>query len=253
MGNAESTQYAHVWRQHWLLVLLGPGSLALLFALVPPLPQDPAYHAFADARTLFGITNALDVLSNLPFLVVGLYGVGIAIRRRAGAAWLTLFVGVTAVSAGSAWYHVAPDSGTLVWDRLPMTVGFMGLFTALLAEYVHPTLRHALIPMVLLGAGSVFWWAATDDLRLYGWVQFMPLAVLPVLVWKYRPKYTHRQLLFAGLGAYVAAKVTEHFDALIFATFADLLSGHTLKHLLAAAACLLLAEMIRRRVALSDP
>ena len=42
--------------------------------LLDPIPQDLAYHEFADRRTFAGIPNLLDVLSNLPFLVIGLTG-----------------------------------------------------------------------------------------------------------------------------------------------------------------------------------
>ena len=247
MGDADRAVSTGTWKDHWPLIALGPGSLVLLFAFVPPLTQDLAYHAFADDRALFGVPNAQDVASNLPFLFVGLYGIGVCLRRRAGAAWTTLFAGVSCVSAGSAWYHLAPDNATLVWDRLPMTVGFMGLFAALLTEYVDTRLRHALLPCVAIGAGSVFWWAAADDLRLYAWVQFMPLAVLALLLWRYQPGFSHTHLLLAGLGAYVAAKVAEHFDAALYGLLGGVLSGHTLKHLLAGCACLLLAEMVRRR------
>src|SRR5215472_12695351 len=46
--------------------------LAMLF--VPPIHQDPAYHHFADQRTLFGIPNFFNVVSNLPFLFVAIWG-----------------------------------------------------------------------------------------------------------------------------------------------------------------------------------
>lgn len=239
-----------MFARHWLLLVLAPGSLALTLVLAAPIPQDPAYHAFADTRTLLDVANLMNVLSNLPFLLVGGYGLWIARRRGEGPAWLTLFAGVALVAAGSAWYHAAPDSKNLVWDRLPMTIGFMGLFTALLAEYVHRALRHLLVPAVVIGVGSVIWWAVSDDLRVYAWVQFMPLLALPVLVWRYGARYTHQHLLFAGLGAYLAAKVAEHFDLWIYTITAETVSGHTLKHLVAAVGVFLIAEMIRLRTPL---
>ena len=163
------------WR-HLLLIGLVLGTLALAFA-IDPIAQDLNYHRFADTRDFFGVPNFFDVVSNLPFLVVGLLGLRIAVRGERDPArpgWIVLFVGVTLVAFGSSWYHLSPSNGTLVWDRLPMTIGFMGLFVALLTEYINPGLgRLLLLPAVLLGAASVAHWAFSDDLRLYAWVQFM--------------------------------------------------------------------------------
>ncbi|MEC9071614.1 MAG: hypothetical protein VX938_04505, partial [Myxococcota bacterium] len=123
-----------------LLVLLG---LALLLAggllASGPIPQNVAYHGFADQRALFGVPNGLDVLSNIPFLLVG--GIGISLLASHGfsmlgsqmlqrwewAAWLILFAAVAAVAFGSSYYHLAPDNPRLVWDRLPITVAFTSM------------------------------------------------------------------------------------------------------------------------------
>src|SRR5438105_2709142 len=93
--------------------LIGALALAAVVTLaaVPPFPQDPAYHGFADQRTLFGVPHALNVLSNLPFVVFGLFGLGWLLRPAvwrspALAAWerwafLALFAGVAATGVGS--------------------------------------------------------------------------------------------------------------------------------------------------------
>ena len=81
-------------------------------------------------------TNAANVLSNLVFLVAGLLGLRSAVRQTAlpaRPAWIVAFAGIALVSVGSAWYHRAPADDTLLWDRLPMTVAFMGLLAAVLA------------------------------------------------------------------------------------------------------------------------
>ena len=115
-----------------------------------------------------------------------------------GAAWVTLFAGATLVAAGSACCHAVPDNETLMWDRLPITIGFMSLFAALLTEYVHRSLRHLSVPAVTIGVASIGVWVWTGDLRLYAWVQFMPLLTLPVLVWRYDASYSHQHLLFGA-------------------------------------------------------
>lgn len=237
------------WRE-WLLCGVSLSLLAAAFSF-EPLSQDPAYHQFADRRPALGVPNFLNVSSNLAFLAVGVAGLAYLVRGRAGGAsisWTVLFSGATLVAAGSAYYHWAPDNASLVWDRLPMTIGFMGLFVALLAEHIDLRLdRIAIVPALIAGIASVGWWRHADDLRFYAWVQFMPLVVLSLVVALYPGRYTHRRFLLYGLACYVLAKVAEAYDRRIFEASAHALSGHTLKHLLAAAALVCVYWMLRKR------
>lgn len=237
------------WR-HLLMILLVAGSLALLLAQ-RPLGQDPEYHNFADRRELFGIPNFLNVASNLPFLMVGLAGLKFCLERYPGEmkkAWIILFAGVSLVSVGSAYYHLNPNNQTLLWDRLPMTIGFMGLFAALLGEYISERLGlFLLVPLVLLGFSSVVYWYFSDDLRFYIWVQFIPLLSIPLLMILFRSKHSRQWMLLAALGWYALAKLSEVFDAKVFTLSAGFVSGHTIKHLLSALGCWMILLMLRQR------
>jgi hypothetical protein len=228
------------WR---LLLLLGIAIAAVIgLSLAKPIWQPPAYHAFADARTFLGIPNALNVLSNLPFTVVGL--VGIFLLRPGGrlampsplqTAYLVVSTGVFFTGFGSAYYHWTPTNGTLLWDRLPMAVAFMGLFAAVLGERVGLKIaRRLLWPLVAFGLASVLYWHWKDDLRLYVLTQFYPLLTIPILVALFPPMYTRGADFFGALGLYVVAKVLEEADVAIFKLTAGVVSGHTLKHLAAA-------------------
>jgi hypothetical protein len=227
-------------RRHWREGALVLALLAVLAACMsrPRMAQDPAYHEFADQRQLLGLPHLLDVASNLPFLVIGVLGLllcrasGRAPRARA---WTAVFAGTALVSAGSAYYHWAPDDARLVWDRLPMTLGFMGLFVALVAEHLGEQVeRRLLLPALLTGLASVLWWRWSGDLRFYFWVQFAPLVCVPLVLLLYPGRYTHRAYLLHALGFYVLAKLAEAADRSIFELTARTVSGHTLKHLLAA-------------------
>src|SRR5688572_15108315 len=139
--------------------------LAILVALLftPPIPQDPTYHQFADQRTLVGVPHALNVLSNLPFALVGVAGLLTTFHRwtRFRFPWerwpyAALFAGVALTAVGSSHYHLAPDSARLVWDRLPMTIGFMGFLTATIAERISVRAAWTLfVPLLAFGAASV--------------------------------------------------------------------------------------------------
>jgi len=238
------------YRREILVGLLIFGSfLSLLF--IAPIPQDPAYHQFADLRTVWGIPNFLNVLTSLVFLVVGLLGLisgGTHQLTVAPWSWRTLFGAVTLVGLGSAYYHWAPSHWTLVWDRLPMAVGFMALFVALLSENVNPKLETILlVPMCLLSIFSVVYWHFTDDLRFYIWVQVSPLLGILILLLLFRGRQTHQAYLMAALGLYILAKVAEVEDQSIYSISQQKLSGHSLKHLLSAWAVFLIYRMLNQR------
>lgn len=221
--------------------------------LLDPIPQDPAYHAFADARSFSGIPNFWNVATNLPFLFVGFRGL-LRTRRLASPELAThyrVYCGAVALVAfGSGWYHLAPSNASLVWDRLPMTVAFMSLFSALIADRISWFLGRALLwPLVVAGIASIAWWirgeaAGHGDLRAYGLVQFLPVLLTPLILLMWREGSVATRLLWFGFGAYAAAKLAEHFDVAIYAMTG--FSGHSLKHLLAAAAAWWIAQAFQR-------
>lgn len=251
-----------------LLALLGVTavSAAAIFSQ-PPIPQDPSYHQFADTRTVFGIPNFQNVASNFPFLLIGGAGL-LRLRRRlrepsgAGvselAAWLSLFLGIVLTAFGSAWYHLRPDNASLVWDRLPMTLGFMGFFAGIIGERIGQRAYRLLFwPLLGIGVASVLSWYAGEiqgagDLRLYALVQFFPLLLIPLLMAFYQPRYTGGAWIFAALAAYASAKAFEHWDHEIYRAL-GFTSGHPLKHLAAAAACWALLHMFSRRKRIAPP
>ena len=239
-------------RTQWLVVIMVAPLLYLLL-LHAPIPQDKGYHIFADIRTCIGIRNFGNVASNLAFLLVGLVGWVWCYRHLQGGArlsWMIFFAGVALVFAGSGYYHTTPNDDTLVWDRLPMTLAFMGLFAALVGEHLGEKFeRPVLIPALVIGIASVFWWRYTDDLRVYIWVQAAPLLAIPFILAMFPGRHTHRVYMMYGLGFYALAKVAEYYDKETYALTSLFVSGHSIKHLLAAMAPLALLLMLQRRKA----
>jgi hypothetical protein len=229
-----------------------------------PIAQDPSYHNFADTRSIAGIPNALNVTSNLPFAIVGILGLASLfaaslkesfVKRSERWAYIAFFAGVTLTSVGSSYYHLYPGNRTLVWDRLPMTLGFMGILSGVVTERLNPRLgKSLLLPLLALGAASVWYWNLTEtagvgDLRLYAFVQFYPLVVIPLMIWLFPARYSHTMTLIAAVGLYGVAKVFELLDSYIYAA-GHLISGHSLKHLVSAGAalCILIWLKERRKV-----
>src|SRR5262245_9106720 len=241
------------WREAALILLLMAPLCYLLFLYGGPIPQDPGYHVFADVRSCLGLANFGNVVSNVLFLLVGLVGVVWCYRHPAAGAtrsWMVFFAGVALVFFGSGYYHRAPDNESLVWDRLPMTVAFMGLFAALVSEHMGARLERALlVPAIVVGIASVYLWKYTDDLRVYVWVQFAPLLAIPFVIAVFPGRYTHRHYLLYGVGFYALAKAAEFYDNGFYALTSSIISGHSLKHLLAAVAPFCVYLMLRRRKA----
>lgn len=238
----------------WILGSLAAAA-AIALALQPAIAQDPAYHRFADTRPVLGIPHGWNVFSNAPFLLVGVIGLWRCRRCPSSRhAWLVAFAGIALVALGSAWYHHAPSGDSLMWDRVPMTIGFMGLLTAILEPRIGSrAARLFLGPAVVAGVASVGYWQWTGDLRAYVWVQFTPLLLIGAVVALDRHHPSTAPLL-AALVLYGAAKGLEAADAAIFAVTGGLTAGHAWKHLAAAAACLALVRVAERsgRVPESD-
>ena len=222
-------------RTHPLLFLFGFATATLLVLLaVPPIPQSQIYHGFADDRTLFGIPNFWNVVTNVPFVVVGAMGLW-NIRRDLSAS--LFFLGVFLTGFSSSYYHWQPNDWGLFWDRLPMSVAFMAILADVIEERVDERAGRLLLwPLVALGLASLIVWLRTDDLRLYAWVQFFPCLAVPLTFVLFAPKYTGTGYWFAAAGFYLLAKLLELFDAAVYAAL-HIMSGHPLKHVTAACAC----------------
>jgi hypothetical protein len=245
----------HRIRILWIITL---GALIAVFNFAP-IPQDPAYHRFADHRLIAGLPNFWNVISNIPFLIIGFIGMRqVLIRQLTGALadlrWMyfAFFVGVFLTGIGSSYYHLNPDNRTLVWDRLPMTIGFMALFSAIVGEYI--SIRAARIlftPLLIIGLASVFYWHVTElngngDLRPYALIQFLPMILIPVILWLFKSDMQGDAFYWGMIAAYALSKAAEYFDTGLY-DLVEAVSGHTLKHLISAVAPYIFYRALRQR------
>jgi hypothetical protein len=249
-------------RRLWLLGLLAL-AVILAIALLPPFPDPRLFASLADQRTLFGIPNFFDVASNAAFLLVGTWGLYFVASHRGRAfshpaekwPYAFLFLSVALTGIGSAYYHLAPDDARLMWDRLPIALGFMALLSAVIAERIGVRLGlYMLWPLLFAGAASVLYWRwsllnGAEDVLPYAAVQYGAIAALVIIALLYRSPYTRGADLLGVVALYGAAKAAEALDAQIYA-LGEILSGHTLKHLFAALAVWWLLRMLQLRSAL---
>ncbi|CCQ91429.1 conserved membrane hypothetical protein [Nitrospina gracilis 3/211] len=257
---------SHKLRVGILLAVTVFGVLAVFS--FPPVPQDPDYHNFADTYSLLGIPNFGDVTSNLVFVAVGLMGLAVLTRVSGRQEvfylpqekWMFVltFGGTIFIGFGSMYYHWSPDDANLLWDRLPMTVVFVSVFALVLADRLGPQVGVAALgPLVFVGLTSVLYWDHTErlgqgDLRPYVLVQFLPMILIPLLFFLFPPRYSGSVAFVSVLAWYVVAKVFEHFDAWIYSGTAEIVSGHTLKHIISGAALFFLVPYLQNRKRLKE-
>jgi len=238
----------------WVLVALICGIAVLVAAFASPISQDQAYHAFGDHRHLLGVDNFWNVVSNLPFVLVGLLGLHECWRQTSGGKMphvvmyelpsitVTFFAGVLLTGLGSAYYHLDPNNHTLIWDRLPMTISFMAFFSLIIGCHVgYKAAKIMALPLLLAGLGSVVYWRNTEflgvgDLRPYALVQFLPILLIPVIMTGSGAKALRAAVIWKIIGLYMLAKALEHWDVQIYLGLGSEMSGHAIKHVAASLA-----------------
>jgi hypothetical protein len=241
----------------WTAILAAAAIVSSL--ILPAIPQDPSYHNFADSRLFLGIPNTLDVLSNVPLIVLGVVGI-VLCRQEADPnpapelvrLKIIFFITVILTGVGSSIYHWRPDNFTIIWDRLPLSVMFMVLYLVVLADRISSRAAAGLLWITLAaGPASVLYWYWSElqgagDLRFYGIIQLLPLLLIPATM-LLRPHGTIKNaVLWKAFALYALAKIFEFMDGQIFA-WTGFVSGHTLKHLCAGVAVYCLLAVCKNR------
>jgi hypothetical protein len=226
-----------------VLFPLNPSAVENLHAMVG-MGAGHVSHQFADLRHWMGIPNAMDVLSNLGFALMGLCG-GWALMRPGAAplaaghrcACALVFFGLVLTSLGSSWYHLWPDDARLFWDRLGMLVVFAGMLGLIAAEKIKPQ-SGLLVSVLSLAAGvlALFVWQSTSDVLPWAVFQFGGLGLLVLLATRQAHEQALRVKFLGVVLAYALAKLFEIGDHAIWHLTDQTLSGHTLKHLVASLA-----------------
>lgn len=240
--------------------------MVIAAAILPPVAQPAGYHHFADQRSFLGIPNFNDVISNLAFLLSGAAGLvflwhihqnpaqTVFQDRKESWPYWVLFVSIVSVAFGSIYYHWTPDIDHLLWDRLPIVIAIAALLSATIADRISLTAGLQLLPLlVVLAVLSVLYWYWTElhgrgNLNFYIVMQFYSILLIVWISLRFPSRYTHGNGVFQVIAWYAAAKAAEMLDEKIFIWTDGLISGHTLKHLIAAFAAYWIVRVLRRRV-----
>ena len=223
-------------------LLAAVAGVLLIAVFGPPVAQPADYHAFADAHTRWGVPHAFDVLSNLPFALVAMVGMrrlwrlGDALDPvQRALAWLAC-VGLVLTTVGSAWYHLRPDDAGLVVDRGAISVAFAGI-VGLVACRINAR-AGASLGLALLAAGpvAVAVWFLTGNLLPWAALQGGGMVLLVVMCFSKAVPGALPVRWGLVIAAYAVAKLLEAADHGVWQLTGEGVSGHTLKHLFAAAA-----------------
>ncbi|MES3002859.1 MAG: hypothetical protein V4787_19375 [Pseudomonadota bacterium] len=218
-------------------------ALSAVALMGPSIAQPVGYHYFADTTSQWGIPFAMDVLSNIPFAVVGLIGLCVLmnaaprLRNMERAMAALFFAGLVLTAGASSWYHLHPDDASLVVDRMGMSIAFAGLLglgaAARVSERAGATLG---LGTLLLAPLAVAHWASSGNVSPWVLVQFGGLLIIALYCVLPSTRASLDVRWAWVIAAYVLAKVFEINDHELFELTGHAMSGHTLKHVMAAGA-----------------
>ncbi len=225
--------------------------MVTLFPLA--LEFDPTW--FPCDGPVFGIPHGFNVLTNVPFLFVGVWG--LLLLRRAGPLSdpsrrdaLGLWISTVLLCFGSGLYHLYLTTFTLALDRICIA-GITGFFAALSLTRTRGwtyDVRRTLL-LVLGAQGTVVVWLLGGTSIPYGVVQAVGgVAVLLLFLQARRRGRVERAdvvAVGAFLGLYGVAKLFEVLDAPI-CELTGVFGGHPIKHLIAAAGLMALGSLTSR-------
>jgi phosphoglycolate phosphatase-like HAD superfamily hydrolase len=233
--------------------------IIIFWTCIPPIRQSQAYLDFADQRGFLGIPHFFDVVSNILFCLCGLFGMmSVSGAKQAFKTrlekwpYFLFFLMVFFTGVGSSYFHWSVNIDRLFWDRLPISLAFMALLSAVIGDRARPKVGvFLLIPLLMIGAMSVLTWFLSEptgqgDLRFYVLVQYGSMIVLLLLLKFFPSHYTGDEGLWTALGCYCIAKLSEVLDRQIFEC-GHVLSGHTLKHIFSGVGTFFILNMLKTR------
>ncbi|MDQ3190989.1 MAG: alkaline phytoceramidase [Bacteroidota bacterium] len=243
--------------KNWIL----PGSAiiaAFILLLIGPIAQNQEYHDFTDKRMFFGIPNFMDVITNIPFLFIGIAGLIVVFNSGSKKHTLkkicfTLFIGFVLLCFGSGYYHYTPSDFPLVFDRIPIAIIFMSFFSIFIYDYIgNYTGLRSFYFLNFIGIASVIYWyfsgiTGNGDLRLYALVQFYPVIAIPLILIFYKHPFNYTREVILIFIAFGIAKITEGLDEQIY-SITGFISGHSIKHIFMTIAGVFLVFMIKKRL-----
>ncbi|CAA7039802.1 unnamed protein product [Microthlaspi erraticum] len=225
--------------------------------ITPKVPLNSfRHHVFADKRNFMGVPNTLNVMTNFPFLIIGVLGFVLCIGgsffnislKGEIWGWTLFYASISSLAFGSAFYHLKPDDNRMIFDTLPIMTAYSSLFSSFLVERAGETVGlSCLVLLLFISFLSVGYARVFNDLRLCMTFQLIPCLAIPVMAVLLPPKYTHSKFWLCATAAYAIAEIEGLADNKIYNANRYIISGHSLGHLCRALATVLLTVMLLNR------
>jgi hypothetical protein len=225
-------------------------ALAAVVGLVAwgPVGLVPHMHHFVDEGTWLGVPNGLNVLSHVPLIPIGLWGIWRVSRlpsnERLRWIWGWFFLCQMLATLGGMFYHLAPGDSAFIWDQVPKSAACSLFAFAFLAERIDrrfgesPAIAAALIASLLGG----IWWLyslhheGVGDLRPLIWLEMLPVLLVATGAWTLRGHLLSRQDWMRSQISFAVAQTVDWTDGTVFELTHHAIGGHSVRHL-ALAAC----------------
>lgn len=208
-----------------------------------PIGLSAGQHHYADARTIWGVPNAMNVWTHLPLVPLGAWGWWRVSRLRGHddlrRVWSLFFVCQMLATVGGMVYHWAPSDRLFVWDQMPKSAACTLMACAFLSERIDVRWGSTTVLSGALGLnllGGVWWllsplWLGVGDLRPLLCFEFLPTLLVAAGAWRLPGSgLLTREDWMRSLASFVVAQAVDWADAPIFNALGGL-SGHSLRHL----------------------
>ncbi|MDO6706827.1 hypothetical protein [Photobacterium sp. 1_MG-2023] len=250
------------------ILLIASASLILLLVLLQsPVLLPPDVDTVTSSRQISDMHPLHVIVTSLPLAIVGFMGIRMlsqipkkqadrVVEPEIATAYFLFFQALLATSLGAAYYDLLPTPFGLMLDRIPGAIALVSLYCIVLSEYVRPALGTKLLfPLNVYAVFSVTYWywmtttaSGTAALSAYMLVQLLPILHLPLILLLYEGRGPDRRYYLATFVCYGLAAGAEYLDAGIWDMTEGVISGHCVKHLLAACAGGWVYLMLRQRL-----
>jgi hypothetical protein len=220
-------------------------------------------HSYTDQRSLCGLNNAFNVLSNLVLIAAGCYWLNwifrtknISLKCRKGLyetrLYATFFAAVILAGIQSAWYHLFQSQLGLLGTYLLSNIVMLSLLSAIIAERVNLRIGlHSCIPFIFISMLISFYWYIyqTDNQLSHLWyflTYLIPsLSIMTIIV--ARPKYGGiKHITFAFCNTFIALGVS-CLDEAIYTLTRHMISGQSLHNIYLGIAAIYIGCYLEQR------
>jgi len=185
------------------------------------------YHNFADQRNFFNIPNFFNIISNL-FIYIPIHYI---IQNRENTNKFNmidiLIINILCIIITSIYYHINPNDNTIIFDKISIVSTIITVCIIIL-KIENNIIR---IILYIIGILSVIYWIKKDNLLFY----IILIIGVPIYICYKLYKYTNLRIyIYSHIFSLILLRLVEYYDLPIYQFTNQIISGHSLKHIIAS-------------------